>query len=161
DPASADGLMNDAGDGNQKRHVYVLVVKLERVAVVALVLSERLSVIAQHDPDGISIESPRLQAAAERAERGISVIERVAISAEFVAMRKGARRGRFVRMMAGDWEIRDEERPACRFGINPAEDIRDSGWLVDPEAGIVLAADISRVRQYRVASVANHRVHSK
>src|SRR5207237_4889094 len=110
---------------DQIRHAHVLVVQLEGVAIVALVLSEGFAVIAQHDPDRVSIESARLEPAAERSQSGIAVVNRVAISPEFVAIGERAAVARFIRMVAGDRKVGYEERSDGGPSVSPAQDASD------------------------------------
>src|SRR5262249_52451549 len=91
-----------AGDGDDERHVYVLLVELKRMAEVAVVLPERFAVIAGDDPQRVPIESAPLEAADEIAERRVPVMERVAIAAELITGRKRAGLRRVVRVMSGN-----------------------------------------------------------
>ena len=71
---------------DQEWHTDVFLVEIERVAVVALVLTERFTVIAEDDPDGLLREPPLLHALYQRAEGRVSFAQRVAIAAELVVL---------------------------------------------------------------------------
>src|SRR5262245_26681356 len=57
----------DAWNGEEQRDPYVFVVDLQRVAEIAIVLSEGLTVIAEHDEDRLTIETTRSQSLNERS----------------------------------------------------------------------------------------------
>ena len=71
---------------DQQRHPDVFLVEIEGVAVVALVLTERFTVIAEDDPDGLLREPALLHALHQRAEGRVSFAQRVAIAAELVVL---------------------------------------------------------------------------
>ena len=71
---------------DQERHTDVFLIEIERVAVIAFVLTERFAVIAKDDPDGLRREPALLHALHQRAEGRVSFAQRVAIAAELVVL---------------------------------------------------------------------------
>ena len=88
-------------------------------------LAERFAVIAEDDPERPAIQSAILQSAAQRPERRVGVMERVAIPAELVAVGKRTALRRFIGMMARNRQIRHHERMAGALLVDPAQDARD------------------------------------
>src|SRR5688572_16074127 len=111
--------IEDAGNGDYERNAHVLLVQKKRVAVIAYVLPERLSVIAEHDPDGVLIKASHAQTLDERTERLVRIMERIAVSPDLLLVWKRASRRRLVRMVPRDRQIREEESLARREGVYP------------------------------------------
>jgi len=78
----------------------VLLVHLKGVPEVALVLAERFAVIAVDDPQRVLLPSADLEAVDQCAERGVGVVQRIAVAADFVAIREWTRLRRIVRMVS-------------------------------------------------------------
>ena len=97
----------------------ILVVEKEGVAVVAVVLAEGLAVIAIHDPDRVLFESARAQAFDQRTERGVAVVQGVAVLIDLGGCREGAGLRRGIRVVAGDGQVGEEEGLAARQGVDP------------------------------------------
>src|SRR6266550_2876430 len=131
--------------GDEKRDADILVVEVERMAVVAVVLTEGFAVIAENNPQRLPVEASCLESLHQRAERRVAVMDGITIPPELVAVRKGAGLGRLVRMMAGNRQIRHEKTLIHRQRVNPAQNASDGRGLVHTEAGVVLTADVARI----------------
>src|SRR5262245_15178973 len=138
---------------DQQRHADVFLVEIECVAVIALVLTERFTMVAEDDPDGLRSEPALLHALYQRAEGRVSFAQRVAIAAELVVLVEWSRLRRFIRMVAGDRQIGEKEWPAAALRVDPPEHAPDRRWLVDAEARVSVPADIASVRQRVVAAL--------
>src|SRR5215471_9015180 len=159
--AAADLAGDQTRRGNQQWHVNILFVKLKRMAVIAVVLAERLSMIAEDNPEPPFTKTPGGYAVDQRAERRVSVVERVPIASEGVAIRKGPGLRRLVRMMPRDRQVCDEETLPRRQHIDPLKNSRDGRRLVDAETGMLISADIAGVGQRIEAAMADHRLHTE
>src|SRR6185295_6193147 len=115
--------------------------------------------IAEDDPQRPILETSRAHTVNQRAERGVAVVERVAIAVGVGALGKWTRLRRVVRMVTRDRQVGDEEAFAWRNRVDPVQHSRDGGRLVDPEAGFTLTADVAGVLEQIVAAAANNRFH--
>src|SRR5690348_4958355 len=88
-------------------------------------------------------------------------MEGIAVAPEGVAVREWARLRSFVRVMARDRQVGHEKPLARRQRIDPAKNARDRRRLIDAEAGIVIAADISGVGERIEAAMADYRFHAE
>src|SRR5438034_1768283 len=71
---------------DEKRHVHVLVVNVERMAVVPFMLTEGFAMIAENNPERFLIEAPRTQSAHQRAQGPVAVAEGVPVPPELIAI---------------------------------------------------------------------------
>jgi len=141
--------------------VDVFLVEKEGVAVVAFVLVERLAVVAVNHPDRVLLQPARAQAFDEGAERGVPVVQSVAVLIDILRSGKWAALGSGVRVMAGDGQVGEEETLPERQGVDPGKHTRDRGRFVDAETRTVVAADIAGVFERPVAAVADDRLHAQ
>ena len=75
----------------------------------------------------------------------VGIVQCVAVPVDLFVLRKRPRLGRVVRVVAGDGQVRDEERLFARFHVNPFQDPLDRGGLVDAEARFEVAANFAGI----------------
>src|SRR5262245_34972871 len=124
-------------------------------------LTERFSMIAKNQENGVGIQAAALQPLEQLTERRITIVQCIQILSLLAAVAKRSWLWCAVRMVAGDGQIGEQEFVPGWKRINPFQHPFYCSRFIHTEAGIEIATDGARILQNFVASVLNHGVHAQ